>query len=273
MRSPRATIGRRLHQWVWECPDDATFAARFRLANRRWRLPIDLSYDPAAQLFHVESDGSMVAVARRSRLEYYLSGAQAREQQLIDEYFLRDVPLSAGDVVIDVGANIGEVSLLLARRHATIPLAFEPSGPEFRALEVNLAAAGGQAWNEVLWSAQETVTFHDANDTGDSSVFAPPGASVPEVRRATTLDAALADSEYRDIPVRLLKLEAEGAEPEILEGATTTLERVEHVVADLGPERGVAGESTLASVSELLQAHGFARRRIGSKRMVVHFAR
>lgn len=232
-----------------------------------------LTYDGAARLFRVESDGMTVAVARRSRLEYYLLGIEERERTLIREYFLADVPFTAGDLVIDIGANIGEVSRLLARRYSTVPLAFEPSRPEFRALEDNLASASGRTWQDVLWSAEEPVEFFDANDTGDSSVFAPPGATDSERRQATTLDLALSGSTYADRPIRLMKLEAEGAEPEILLGARETLERVEHVVADVGPERGVARESTLFAVYELLRGAGFTPRDVAFKRPVLHFSR
>jgi hypothetical protein len=57
--------------------------------------------------------------------------------------------------------------------------------------------------------------------------------------------------------IALLKLEAEGAEPEILKGGLDTLQRTFFVVADLGPERGLKGERTFEASSEILKNHGF----------------
>lgn len=273
MRNLKSSTGIRLERWVWGCNDDEEFVRRFNTANRRWKIPVELQYDDASRMFLVGSADQRVAIARRSRLKYYFKGIAKREHQLVREYFLDDVEFSRGDVVIDVGANVGEVSRLLARRHSVIPLSFEPSLPEFRALEINTAGLGGRAWNEVLWSTDEVVEFHDANDSGDSSVFAPPNAKGSELRLATTLDRALAGSGFEAGTIKLLKLEAEGAEPEILEGASQTLERVEHLVADVGPERGIDRESTLIPVYELLRSRGFTAKKVAFKRPVMLFVR
>ena len=63
--------------------------------------------------------------------------------------------------------------------------------------------------------------------------------------------------EYIDTGIKCLKLEAEGAEPEIIEGLGSKLSLVEYITADLGPERGVNEESTLVPVTNLLLNKGF----------------
>jgi hypothetical protein len=57
--------------------------------------------------------------------------------------------------------------------------------------------------------------------------------------------------------IRLLKLEAEGAEPEILVGAESVLSRIDYIAADLGPERGLKQEQTATPVINFLLARGF----------------
>jgi hypothetical protein len=52
-------------------------------------------------------------------------------------------------------------------------------------------------------------------------------------------------------------VEAEGAEPEILEGLGNKLDCVEYVTADLWYERGIKAESTLAPVTNFLIQRGF----------------
>ncbi len=57
--------------------------------------------------------------------------------------------------------------------------------------------------------------------------------------------------------MKLLKLEAEGAEPEILAGVEKRLPLIEYISADLGPERGVDQESTAAAAIDYLLARNF----------------
>ena len=57
--------------------------------------------------------------------------------------------------------------------------------------------------------------------------------------------------------VKLLKLEAEGAEPEILMGAENKLELIQYIAADLGFERGKKEESTYKQVTNFLLSRGF----------------
>jgi hypothetical protein len=57
--------------------------------------------------------------------------------------------------------------------------------------------------------------------------------------------------------IALLKLEAEGAEPEILQGAQKTLENTVAIAADLGPERGIDELRTFDDSFEYLTSVGF----------------
>ena len=262
-----------LSDFVWKTADDALFVERFNLANHRWRLPVRLEFSRSDDLFVVHSEDQSITVARRSRLPYYFRGCRFRENQLVDEYLLSRISFEKGDYAIDVGANIGEVSRLLHSRFGVTPIAFEPDMREFRALRANLVHSDGIALDHLLWSHASDLDFYDANDSGDSSVFPTPGAASVERRAATTLDASLSRAGLASVPIRLLKLEAEGAEPEILAGASDTLDRVQFVTADVGPERGISGETTLFPVIEILLEHGFRGIGAHTGRLVVLFER
>ena len=71
--------------------------------------------------------------------------------------------------------------------------------------------------------------------------------------------------------IKCLKLEAEGAETEILEGLGDKLKFIKYISADLGFERGVNEESTLAAVSNFLLSNNFEILAIGKKRLCVLF--
>ena len=62
---------------------------------------------------------------------------------------------------------------------------------------------------------------------------------------------------FIDARIKYLKLEAEGAEPEVLDGLGDKLKLAEDVTADLGYKRGLNSESTLAPVTNYLLQNGF----------------
>jgi hypothetical protein len=67
----------------------------------------------------------------------------------------------------------------------------------------------------------------------------------------------------------LLKLEAEGAEIEVIEGAERILSKTRYITADLGFER--KGKSTLPDVTNYLLQKGFEIVEFSSPRIVVLF--
>ena len=73
-------------------------------------------------------------------------------------------------------------------------------------------------------------------------------------------------------PIKLLKLEAEGGEPEVLLGSSTILNHIEFISADLGFERGLNSESTLPAVSNFLLPMGFRFVDLSKNRLVSLFS-
>jgi len=57
--------------------------------------------------------------------------------------------------------------------------------------------------------------------------------------------------------IKLLKVEAEGFEPEVLEGAIDTLKKVQYVAVDFGPERGYEQKDTIIEVNNFLLENNF----------------
>jgi hypothetical protein len=55
----------------------------------------------------------------------------------------------------------------------------------------------------------------------------------------------------------LLKIEAEGAEPEVLIGLSKELKKVNYIVVDCGFERGINSESTIRECSQYLINNNF----------------
>jgi len=75
--------------------------------------------------------------------------------------------------------------------------------------------------------------------------------------REVITSKAVCLEKFIDARIKYLKLEAEGAEPEVLDGLGDKLKLVEYVTADLGYKRGLNSESTLAPVTNYLLQNGF----------------
>jgi FkbM family methyltransferase len=136
-----------------------------------------------------------------------------------------------GDVAVDVGANIGEVSIILSKGAGATGrvFAFEPNPRIYRYLLGNLALnhcdnvtpanlAIGAAAGSVRMSDDKRDDMNRVVDDGDIEVT------------CATLDAHLPPLER----IAFLKVDVEGSELRVLEGARATLSRTACVNCEMG---------------------------------------
>lgn len=183
-------------------------------------------------------------------------GAMGRLTELAEKYSLDTFDVEDGDVVIDVGANIGEVGMYyaLVKGRDVDYHAFEPMKKERQCCELN--NPNGKVYEQALWKENGTVTFYqERGGRDDSSLIEPAHYDSKMEVETLTLKSFVAQQGIDKIKV--LKLEAEGAEPEVLMGAQGVLECTEYIAADLGPERGREMAYTVPDVANLLYAKGF----------------
>ena len=102
-----------------------------------------------------------------------------------------------------------------------------------------------------MWHENGELAFYVSSENADSSLIKPP--NFDEVIKVSTrrLDSII------NTPVKLLKIEAEGAEPEVIKGCEKLLSQTQYITADLGYERGIDQQSTLDPVTKYLSNHGF----------------
>ncbi len=135
----------------------------------------------------------------------------------------RHVPPSS--TVIDVGANIGLSTILLARLARRV-IAYEPSPPNVALLRRNLALNGitnVEVRAAAASSEPGTLRFHVAQFGAGSHVVA--SGHVSGATTATVeVPAVTLDSETLP-PVAFIKVDAEGHEPDVLAGARRLLAR------------------------------------------------
>ena len=206
-----------------------------------------------SSLFSVK-DTQTLYVSERSRLAWYFDGIDERLKTLEEQYLLQLVDLQEGNSVLDCGANIGEFGVLL--RHLFPPvryIAFEPSESDKLTCEKN--NPDGEVHLLGLWNRIGQLDLYLKTDTADSSFVEIADFSKKISTPITTIDDLFQKGELKKI--HLLKLEAEGGEPEVLQGAEKSLEHIKYITADLGPERGISQDNTVASVTNTLTSRGY----------------
>lgn len=120
-------------------------------------------------------------------------------------------------------------------------------------------------FNLGLWNSDGQLDFYLSSEGADSSLIKP--AQFDTVIQLPT--RRLADIVQG--PIKLLKIEAEGAEPEVLKGAEPLLPQVVWISADVGYERGVDQESTLPAVVNYLLGQNFELVDVTHDRVVALF--
>ncbi len=199
----------------------------------------------------VAVDGMRISVPSPLRWKLYRKGWAARLDRLEREYGIgRHVTLSADSVVLDIGANAGEFTHVCARYGASV-FSFEPDPQVFACLRRNTSSlSGALAFDDVIWKEDGEIDFAIAPGRADSSVF----ADGPRVRkRAVRIETfALTNALTR---IDLIKCDAEGAEPEVLEGIGAAFPLVRAIALDTGAER--QGRRTNIECAAILAANGF----------------
>lgn len=227
--------------------------------QRRW--PLRQVYPIVFQrLKPSEADvlGHHLYLDARDSLKLSLFGVyEPFETSLLERY------VRPGDVVLDVGANIGYYTLLLARLVGPNGRvhAFEPEPSNFALLEKNVRENGYQ--NVVLHQAAvgeasgTTQLFLSETNLGDHQLGgAGNGRRAVDVRQVN-IDEILADEER---PISFVKLDIQGAETGALRGMERALKRAGRltIFTELWPEGLRRCGSDAETYLRLLQSHALS---------------
>jgi len=232
--------------------DEKPFALFFNLNSILISSSTRLSWD--GEKFVVTDkylDGFAYKIRHQRQCFYaYKFGVRRRADSLADDYFLNKIEFKDGDTILDCGANVGDLKIWFTLKGKKINyIGFEPSPIEFNCLRENVAP--GVAHHLGLWNKNGELDFFVSSQGADSSLIEP--ISFEERIKVSVVKL----EDFVNSPIKMLKLEAEGAEPEILEGLGEKVKLVEYISADLGYERGINLESTLVPVTNYLLEKGF----------------
>lgn len=190
----------------------------------------------------------------------YHNGFDFRAYDLgVNTYMLDLVKFSPSDVVFDIGANLGDLSLYFNSVNLDIKYyGFEPGFLEFCCLKNNIEDnTQNKIFQIALGEKNEFKTFYYKPENGDSSLFPIKNFKEKVTVEVKTLDTVIEDLGLQDKGIHLLKLEAEGFEPEVIMGCKKYIHKIKYITADLGFERGVNEESTSPQVINYLLQNNF----------------
>lgn len=168
------------------------------------------------EVFHLTSDD-----------DYLLSMRGSFEPQTVE---LFRTLVRAGDVAVDIGANVGCTSLLLSGIASKV-ISFEPSPSTFDLLSRNVAASGRQNIALVNAGLGETdasasIAFNPINRSGGFVSSAPVADHVCEDIKIANGDAQL----RAEAAVDFVKIDVEGFELSVLRGLAGTIARHRPVI-------------------------------------------
>jgi len=208
--------------------------------------------------YKLHSDNVSIFVTRPKRLFKYKNGVDKRFDQILMKYFIKEINFSKNDVIIDCGSNIGELPMAIRATNKEVVriIAIEPDPIEFNVLRKNLKNSDF-LYNYFLSDKSALQEAIYSNNSGDTCLLLQTnslnqGISTVSVR-AHTLDSVILPINLKSI--KLLKIEVEGFEPEVIKGATEVLKITSYVAVDTGPERD--NTFTFSKVNKLLTKAGF----------------
>ena len=223
----------------------------FIFKNKSFRF----GYDKDLNLFFLNDKKNKHYFSNKIRgINLYSCGLKFRANQIADSYKLNNIKFKNSDKVIDCGANYGDLWLYLRGRiNIDNYITFEPGINEFKALSKNIN--NNNNYNLGLDNITSQKTFYINEKDADSSIVEPKKYNSIYQIETITLNKFFQDCKIERI--KLLKLEAEGYEPEILLGSNEALRKIEYIAIDGGYERGKKLEETLSSQLNFLLKNNF----------------
>ena len=193
---------------------------------------------------------------------YIKKGILFSGKRLAKNYSLEKIIFHESDIVIDCGANFGGLWIYLNLLNIPIKyICVEPGSFEFRGISKTINYQRNSKIHSYLinkaLSSQNGKTNFFYSEEADSSLIEYKGYSKKYVVETITLDSLIKELALQNKKLKLLKLEAEGTEPEVIKGGMDVIKNIEYIAADLGPERGFNQEITLKEVANILLQNNF----------------
>jgi FkbM family methyltransferase len=179
-----------------------------------------------------------------------------REEMIFFRYFLK-----SGDVFVDVGANIGVLSLMAARAVAPTGCvySFEPNPRVFRFLvenfRLNSIKEGCQQY-ECALADEDTISSFYVRTYGDD--LGSLSKSTHLAGRSVEVRMSRGDIVLKDVPhITLLKIDVEGAEFRVLKGFQGLMDRIKFILFEADSQMMQSHGLSFSQLFDFLEPRGF----------------
>ena len=173
-------------------------------------------------------------------------------KKIYESYLLNHINFSEGDIVVDCGSNVGEINIALKLLNIEIDyFGFEPDPKSFESLKLNNPESLENLNQLGLSNSNGESNFYLDSFGGNSSLvdFGSDSKITVKTKRLDTF-------EFND-QIKLLKIDAEGFELEVLEGCGELLKKINYISVDYGAEKGKNQDLTIVEVNNLLYENNF----------------
>lgn len=198
---------------------------------------------------------------RKAGIYFYLKGIERRINILNKNYFIDKIEIKENDIIIDCGANNGDLYLCFDKKINYYGI--EPSPIVFENLKFNVR--NQNLINKGLWSTNEKkIKFYLKDEGGDSSII-----KMNKFEKIVEIETIKLDNLIKNIgkKIKLIKIDGEGSEPEILRGLSCKNNLVEYISVDMGLERGEKQLSTVDECRKYLESKDFKLINYNKKKM------
>ena len=159
----------------------------------------------------------------------------------------------AGDTVVEIGSFVGEFTLRAAKIGERV-ITIEPDPRNVACLRRNLEGFENVTIVEtVISDASVDVSFQLGDDPTENSLLVPDGNEPHTTRSVSTKTIEEVCLAHEVETVDYLKIDAEGTEPEVIDGLGSLT--VRKIAVDTGPERN--GERTTSTVIAQLSERAY----------------
>lgn len=226
---------------------------------------------------HIENTEISIADSLPER-EYSMHGFRAIIRRNTDDFYLlfldREriysyLALYEGETFLDVGANVGYYTLRVAADYKKLKvkiISIEAHPLTYRALTRNVQLNefyNIETINKAVGDRTGLVTMYDHLDKKKRVISGHSSICNSSDRLATyEVDISTIDDLLQGRPVDVIKVDVEGAEEQVLRGATRSLKHVRRIVVEIH-------EGNIEPIEGILKTSGFSVATTGRGRFVV----
>lgn len=183
-------------------------------------------------------------------------------EDYVNRFFYNKLHLKPGGIMLDIGANIGWYSVLMAKECKLKVYSFEPHPFNFKMLIENLRNNNIEnyaAFQEAVAETEGTMKLHvyKSYNMGRHSLVDHGKTGISHEVLTTSIDRFMHVVKMDNTPVELFKIDIEGFEMAALRGAEATLKRTRYVFSEYSPAIMKSINESSDEYVDLMQSLGF----------------